>query len=85
MRKAIRAEKLTDTLTLSERKDGFWLYDTTETWHIAARAESRDEAFIKAIEYYRHGLREQKKRKYEELRRKVEGFVTQFAEDAEIE
>jgi len=45
-----------DTLTLTECKDGFWLYDTTRGMNLAMRAKTEQEAFIKALEYYQKRL-----------------------------
>ena len=50
--KAIRSVKLTDSLTLSECKDGFWLYDYTQGYNIAVRAKTEQEAFVQALKFY---------------------------------
>jgi len=50
--KAISSTKLTDTLTISECHDGYWLYDYTRGMNLAMRAKTERDAFIKAITYY---------------------------------
>jgi len=49
---------LTDTLKLSECKDGYWLYDTTRGMNLSMRAKTSEEAYIKAITYYQRRTQE---------------------------
>ena len=52
MKKAIRSIKLTETLTISQDKDGFWLYDKTRGMNLAMEAKTEQDAYVKAITYY---------------------------------
>jgi hypothetical protein len=40
------------TLSISEERDGFWLWDKTLQMNLSMRAKTETEAFVKAIEYY---------------------------------
>ena len=80
--KAITSTDLTSTLTISECKDGFWLYDETRGMNLAMRAKTRDEAFVDALEYYQERLKEVET-EYAALKSKVEAFVDQVSEDSE--
>ena len=50
--KAINNIKLTDTLTMSECTDGYWLYDSTRGMNLSMRAKTQEDAFVEAITYY---------------------------------
>ena len=65
--------KLTETISLTKQKDGFWLYDYTRGMNLAMRAETEQAAFIEALEYYQRRTKavETKLRALETL---VEGF-----------
>jgi len=63
--KAIRNIKLTDTLTLSECEDGYWLYDYTRGMNLSMKAKTKEDCFIEAIQYY------QKRTKTVENRMKI--------------
>jgi len=54
--KAISNRILSDTLTLSECKSGFWLYDKTRGMNLAMRAKTAEEAFTRALTYYQRRL-----------------------------
>lgn len=54
--KAISKTKLSDTLSVAECKDGFWLYDETRGMHVAVRAKTERDAFIEALSYYQKRL-----------------------------
>ena len=82
--KAIRSIKLTDTLTLSECKDGFWLYDKVVGMNLGMRCKSPDDAFVKALTYYQKRLTVSEER-YTKLLEKVENFVSQFVTEDEFE
>ena len=71
MRPAIKNTKLTDTLTLSECHDGFWLYDKTRGMNLSMRAKTPTDAFVKALTYYQRRLSE------------VAAFVSNFTDDEE--
>ena len=47
---------LSDTLTLSEGHDGFWLYDKTRGMNLAMHTKSERDAFIECITYYQNRL-----------------------------
>ena len=44
--------KLTDTISLTECRDGFWLYDKTRGMNLAMRAKTERAAFLEALSYY---------------------------------
>ena len=67
----------TDTLLLSEGKDGFWLYDKTRSMNLSIRAKTKDDAFIETIEYYQKRLTEVEKH-HAVLKSQVETFVSQL-------
>lgn len=48
--------KYDDTLSLTELKDGFWLYDTTRGMNLAMKKKTKEEAFFKALKYYQERL-----------------------------
>ena len=75
--KAIRSIKLTETLTLSECKDGFWLYDKVVGMNLGMRCKSPDDAFVDALTYYQKRLT-QVEGDLKSLSEKVEVFVSQF-------
>jgi len=54
--KAISNRILSDTLTLSECKSGFWLYDKTRGMNLAMKAKTAEEAFTRALTYYQRRL-----------------------------
>lgn len=78
--KAIRTINLTDTLALSECKDGWWLYDKVVGMNLGMRCESPEAAFVEALTYYQKRLTVSKER-YTKLSNKVENFVCQFVTD----
>ena len=75
--KAIRSIKLTDTLTLSECKDGFWLYDKVVGMNLGMRCDTEEQAFVEALTYYQKRLTVSEER-YTNLSGKVEKFISQF-------
>ena len=79
MSKCIRVFK-TDTLALSECKDGFWLYDETRGMNLSMRAKTERSALIEALEYYQERLKEVEGN-YWGLKGQVDSFVEQFKED----
>ena len=84
MLSAINTTKLTDTLTLSEYHDGFWLYDKTRGMNLSMHAKTPTDAFVAALTYYQGRLSE-----VETAHRKLSGlvaaFVSHFTEDDEEE
>lgn len=80
MSKTINIEDLTATISIAECSDGFWLYDSTRGMNLSMRAKTRDSAFIEALEYYQHHLN-MVENDYEEMKDKVDKFVSLFSED----
>ena len=92
-RPAINSTKLNQNLILSERHpdsecrtNNWWLYDKRayngEGSNIGMRTESRDEAFIEAIEFWaKRALSAEQC--YSDLKNSVDLFVGQFAEPEE--
>lgn len=48
--------KYDETISLVERKNGFWLYDKTRGMNLSMRAKTKDDAFFEAIKYYQKRL-----------------------------
>lgn len=69
-----------NTFTISEHKDGWWLYDYTRGMNLAMRATSKDEAFTEAIQYYQKRLTKIES-EYKILSEKVDQFVSQFIDE----
>ena len=46
------------TLLLSERHDGFWLYDKTRGMNLAMQKATERDAFVSALKYYQERLAE---------------------------
>lgn len=80
MGKFIRDIVKTDTLSLSECSDGFWLYDKTRCMNLAMRDSSEREAFLSALGYYQDRLKTVESM-YSELKCKVDSFVSQFEDE----
>ena len=81
--KAIRSIKLTDTLTISECKDGYWLYDKTRGMNLAMGAETEQDAYVKAISYYQKRCAEielKKKKLYDN----VNNFIESLSDNDEV-
>lgn len=70
----------TETLTLVEKRNGFWLYDSTQGMNLSMEAETAEAAYIETIQYYQKRLTEVENA-YSELNGKVEAFVSQFQDD----
>jgi hypothetical protein len=66
--------KYDETLSLTECRDGFWLYDTTRGMNLAMREKTKDEAFFKALKYYQERLLKVEA-ELKELNKKVDSFV----------
>lgn len=54
--KALIQEKLTDTLTLSQCIDGYWIYDAQLGYNTAMHCKTEREAFISTINDYKERL-----------------------------
>lgn len=88
-RPAIHSAKLNQHLTLSEchpdsecRTNSWWLYDDRaygSGMNIGMRAKTRDEAFVKAIEFWAKRALETEKA-YSQIKGQVDTFVNQFVE-----
>ena len=87
-RKAISSKKLSDTLTLSEchptaeYRGKFWLWDETQGMNLAMGAETEEEAFVKALEYYQTYMTKYKN-SFRSLKNKVDDFVNNVTEEDE--
>ena len=74
-----------ETFTITQCRDGYWLYDKTRGMNIAMRAESVEAAFTEALLYFQRRLREVEQA-HCSLKVKVADFVGQFVdEDVEID
>ena len=82
MAKFIRSIFKTDTLSLCECNDGFYLYDYVVGMNIAMRAKTEHDAVIEALMYYQKTL-QKVKADYKELTGKIETFVSQFIKEDE--
>jgi fumarate hydratase class II len=81
--KAISNIKLTDSLTISECKDGYWLYDETRGMNLSMGAETEQDAYVEAITYYQKRCAEveQKKKK---LYDSVNNFIESLSDNDEV-
>ena len=82
MRPARKNTKLTDTLTLSECHDGFWLYDNTRGMNLSMRAKTPTDAFVEALTYYQRRLSEVETT-HRNLCGLVDAFVSNFVQEDE--
>jgi len=80
MGKVIRNVFKSDTLTLTECTDGYYLWDKVAGFNIAIHAKSEQQALIDGLDYYqRYHSKLQKEHK--ELINKVESFLCKFERD----
>lgn len=79
MAKCISSRKLTDTISLAEYNDGFYIYDKIAGYNIVMRAKTEENAFIMALEHYqkKHLLL---KGEHSDLRSKVNAFILSTAD-----
>ena len=77
MAKVIRKVFKTDTLSLHECNDGYYLYDYVVGMNISMRAKTEQDAYIEALMYYQKRLVEVKK-DYKDIHEKVQNFIGQF-------
>lgn len=80
MSKVINHKELSPTLSMSECTDGFWLYDDTRGMNLAMREKTEEAAYIEALEYYQERLKEVENN-YNNLKAKVDHFISQVADD----
>lgn len=80
MSKTISHVQLTETLGLTERQDGFWLYDKTRGMNLSMRAKTPLDALVEALGYYQRRLADVES-KYRDLEVKVNDFVGQFIKE----
>lgn len=80
MGKVIASVKHSDTLSMSECSDGFWLYDKTRGMNLSMRAKSPTDAFVEALSYYQRRLQDVEQA-HTSLSKKVDAFVSQFTEE----
>lgn len=80
MSKHIKSTPLTDTLTISECSDGFWLYDKTCGMNLSMRAKTPQDAFVECITYYQGRLTEVEEA-HRDMSAKVDVFVSQFVDE----
>lgn len=73
--KALWSIKLTNTLSISECQDGFWLYDYTRGMNLAMHAKTERDAFTEAITYYQKRTNELEE-KFEVLNNSVQNFIS---------
>jgi hypothetical protein len=81
--KAIRYIKLTETLSISERKDGYWLYDKTRGMNLSMRAKTEQDAYVDAITYYQKRCAEIEQKK-KELYDNVNNFIESLSDNDEV-
>lgn len=82
MAKFIRSIFKTDTLSLCECNDGFYLYDYVIGMNISMRAKTEHDAVIEALTYYQKRL-QKVNAEYKDLYTKVETFTSQFIKEDE--
>lgn len=88
-RPSISTVKLNQHLTISEchpdsecRTNNWWLYDYRAGMNIGMRTKTRDEAFVKAIEYWARRALEAEKA-HAQIKGQVDAFVSQFVEEGD--
>lgn len=75
MSKTIQSLKLSDSLTLTECNDGWWLWDQTRKMNLAMKAASKEAALLSALNYYQ-GRFNTLDTQHKDLKSKVESFVS---------
>lgn len=80
MAKVLNSKKLSDTISIAECTDGFWLYDETRGMNLSMQAKSSEAALFEALEYYQERFQEVQNN-YNSLKAKVDHFVGQFADE----
>ena len=82
MAKLLSTKEMSDTLTLTQCADGWWLWDSTRKMNLAMCAVSRESALLECIAYYQNRL-STVETDHRELAAKVDAFVSQFITDDE--
>lgn len=77
MGKAIRNVFKTETLSLTECTDGYYLYDTTRGMNIVMYSKTEQSALIEGLIYYQKRLKEVET-SHKLLTDKVDSFLCQF-------
>jgi len=77
MGRAIRNVFKTDTLTLTECTDGYYLWDNVASFNIAIHAKSEQQALIDGLNYYQN-YHSKLKKEHKDLNDKVQNFLSQF-------
>jgi hypothetical protein len=72
--RVIKDTKISDTLSLTETNQGWWLYDYTRRMNLSMRAETAQHAFVETITYYQRRLTEVEQ-ELSTLKTKVEAFI----------
>ena len=72
--------KLTNNLTISECKDGFWLYDYTRGMNLSMRAKTQEDAFVEALTYYQKRIKKVEA-ELEKLNQSVRNFINSVSEE----
>lgn len=80
MAKFVTLVAKTDSVTITEYTDGFWLWDATRGMNLSMRSKSPIDACIEALTYYQ-SLLTQVETKHRELSTRVDAFVSQFQEN----
>lgn len=81
--RVIRRIKLTSTLTITECKDGYSLYDYTRGMNLSMRAKTEQDAYVDAITYYQERCAEIEKKK-KKLYDSVNNFIESLSDNDEI-
>jgi len=80
MIKTNKTTKLTETLTLIERTDGFWLFDEPRGMNLSMRAKTAQSALVEALSYYQSHLA-MVEQTYSVMKTKIDAFVAQFIDE----
>jgi len=67
----------TETIELCMVLEKYWLWDFTQELNLSIRAETKEAAFIEALEYYQKRLKRVES-EYLELQLKVDRFVEEL-------
>lgn len=75
MSKSIQSFKLSDSITITECNDGWWLWDETRKMNLSMKADSKEAALFVALEYYQDRFNTLDTQ-HKDLKSKVESFVS---------
>lgn len=73
-----------ETLSLCECTDGFWLWDETREINLSMRAKTPTAAFVEALHYYQRRLKDVESA-YGSLKASVDTFVATHCEHSDHE